>query len=512
MDKRMTAAKSVATSLLLLFTCLVAFAQNSEPKKEKIEILNSDEVNIERDKVTGKDWYRLLGNVSLLHNEMTMLCDSAHFYPDKNSVNAYHNIHIEQGDTLHMYGNILTYEGTTEIAEMTGNVVLINKETFLYTNHGTYNLKTKIANYTDSGRIVNKENILKSKRGIYYAAEDMIFFKDNVEITTPEYYITSDTMQYNTESEIVFFRGPTNMEGDSLLAFCEQGWYDTKNDIGAMSGDAMINNLKQIVRGDSIFYNDSIGQGKSFGNISITDTTQKIMVKGNYAWFNKEPEQFLVTDNAFLVQFSNNDSLFLRADTLRSVTAGDTINPFRLMSAYYNCKIFRQDLQAKCDSMAYSFQDSVIRLYTAPIIWSDENQLTADSIALFTKNMEPDRLELYNSAFVVSQVDSLRYNQIKGRDLTGYFQDNELTRIYINGNGETIYYLIDGDALIGVNKATSSTIEMLFEEGKIKDIFQYEPGGDIDPPLDIYDPSLHLDGFSWFDEQRPKSVEDIFKK
>ena len=84
---------------------------------------------------------------------------------------------------------------------MTGNVVLINKETFLYTNHGTYNLETKIANYTDSGRIVNKENTLKSKKGTYYAAEDLIFFKDDVEITTPDYYITSDTMQYNTEAK-----------------------------------------------------------------------------------------------------------------------------------------------------------------------------------------------------------------------------------------------------------------------------------------------------------------------
>ena len=443
---------------------------------------------------------------------MNMLCDSAHFYPEKNSVNAYKNIHIEQGDTLYMYGDKLTYTGATEIAEMTGNVVLINKETFLYTNHGTYNLETKIANYTDSGRIVNKENTLKSKKGTYYAAEDLIFFKDDVEITTPDYYITSDTMQYNTESEIVYFRGPTDMEGDSLLAYCEYGWYDTKNDIGTMSRNAMVDNLKQIVKGDSIFYNDAIGLGESFGNISITDTTEKMMVKGNYAWFNKEPEQFLVTDNAMFVQFSNNDSLFLHADTLRSVMAGDTINPFRLMSAYYNCKIFSQDLQAKCDSMAYSFQDSVIRLYFEPMIWSDENQMTADSIALFTKNMNPDRLELYNSAFVVSQVDSLRFDQLKGRNLTGYFNDNELTKIFINGNGETIYFLVEGDALIGVNKATSSTIEILFEDGEIKDIFQYEPGGNIDPPLDTDDPSFRLSGFGWFDDQRPKSVEDIFKK
>ena len=91
----------------------------------------------------------------------------------------------------------------------------------------------------------------------------------------------------------------------------------------------MVDNLKQIVKGDSIFYNDAIGLGESFGNISITDTTEKMMVKGNYAWFNKEPEQFLVTDNAMFVQFSNNDSLFLHADTLRSVMAGGHHQPLQ---------------------------------------------------------------------------------------------------------------------------------------------------------------------------------------
>ena len=56
------------------------------------------------------------------------------------------------------------------------------------------------------------------------------------------------------------------------------------------------------------------------------------------------------------------------------------------MRAYHGCRIFSKDLQAKCDSLSYSFQDSVIRLYKSPVLWSEENQLTSDSMAIFTKN------------------------------------------------------------------------------------------------------------------------------
>ena len=153
------------------------------------------------------------------------------------------------------------------------------------------------------------------------------------------------------------------------------------------------------------------------------------------------------------------------------------------MRAYYGCRIFSEDLQAKCDSLSYSFQDSVIRLYKAPVIWSEENQLTSDSMAIFTKNQKTDRLELYNSAFVASQVDTIRFNQIKGRSLTGYFKNNELYKIDIKGNGESIYYLLDGDDIAGINQSKCANIEVFVEKGKITEIYEFQsPEGFIDPP------------------------------
>jgi lipopolysaccharide export system protein LptA len=303
------------------------------------------------------------------------------------------------------------------------------------------------------------------------------------------------------------------MKGDSIYLYCEKGWYDTKNKKTRIWESAIIDNKQQIITGDSLYYDESIGYGEAFRNTSIADTNNKIIVKGNYAWYFKTPERFTVTDSAMFIQIDRTDSLFLHADTISAITVADTTpDGYRLMRAFYGCRIFSKELQAKCDSLAYSFQDSVIRLYVAPVLWSQENQLTSDSMAIFTKNRKADRMELFNSAFVASQVDSLRFNQIKGRTLAGYFRENELYRINIEGNGESIYYLIDGDNVVGMNTTRCSSIEILVEDGKINVINQFgSPEGVIDPPSLTPENNPKLKGFNWFDGIRPKEKLDIFK-
>jgi hypothetical protein len=145
------------------------------------------------------------------------------------------------------------------------------------------------------------------------------------------------------------------------------------------------------------------------------------------------------------------------------------------------------------------------------VIWSEEEQLTSDSMAVFTKNRQTDRLELYNNAFIAQQVDTTRFDQIKGRSLTGYFKNNELYKINIKGNGEILFYLLDGDNVAGVEQSKCANIEIRFDKGKVSEIFEYEnPEGFIDPPLPVN--PVRLDGFRWLDKLRPKKKDDIFNK
>jgi lipopolysaccharide export system protein LptA len=488
--------------------------QDKKSGKKKIELIYADEDRIGVDKITGKDIHRFQGKVHLKHNEITMWCDSAHYVPDKNQVTAFSKIHIEQGDTLDLFGNYLFYDGKSEIAIVNGNVELIDKETHLYTDTINYDVRNRIARYNHNGRITNSDNTLTSIIGIYYVSENLFHFKDSVKIVNPDYVMTADTMDYNTQTETSFFTGPTELKGDSIYLYCEKGWYDTKNDVTSIWKNAMIDNRQQIIHGDSLFFNNNTGYGESFRNVVIEDTINNLVVKGNYAWYYKIPERFMVTNRAMFIQVSKGDSLFLHADTISAITVSDTsAKGYRLMKAYHGCRVFSKDLQSKCDSLSYSFQDSVIRLYTSPVIWSEENQLTADSMAVFTKNRKTDRLELYNSAFIISQVDTIRFNQIKGRSLTGYFKNNELYKIDIKGNGESIFYLLDGEDVAGVDQAKCANIEVFVEKGKISAIYQKEnPAGTTDPPEKGIPEALRLSGFKWFDNLRPKKRDDIFKK
>jgi lipopolysaccharide export system protein LptA len=477
-------------------------------------VKNADIDYMEKDPVTGNDWHRLIGSVLFEHNATTLACDSAHYLPEFKQIYAYSRVHIEQGDTLDLYSDYLYYDGRTEKSLAKGHVELIDKETHLYTDTANYDVANKVARYNYGGRITNAENTLTSKIGIYYVNQSLFHFKDSVKIVNPDYVVTADTMDYNTSTEISYFTGPTKLKGDSLNLYCEKGWYDTRNDVTTLWNNAMIDNMKQIVHGDSLYFDNVKGYGQSFGNVMIQDTTNDIAVTGEYAWYYKEPEKFLVTDRAVFIQVSGKDSLFLHADTISSVTMTDTASvAFRLMKAYHGCRIYSKSMQAKCDSLSYSFQDSVIRLYRAPVLWSEENQLTADSMAVFTKNRETDRLVLHSSAFVAAKIDSLRFNQIKGLSLTGYFRKNELYKIDVKGNGETIYYLLDGEDVAGVNQSKCVNIEAWVQDGKIQEIYErQDPDGNIDPPDPKIPKELKLKGFSWLEKLRPRDKNDIFRK
>ena len=479
--------------------------------KNQIEIVWCDSLGQEGK--TKGDFKRLLGNVRLKHEDALMFCDSAHYYASIRRVLAFSKVHIKQADTLDLFGNYLEYDGIERKALVKGNVKLIDKKTHLFAKAIVYDVSNRVASYTDSGKIINENNTLTSITGTYNAKKKLFHFKDSVRIVNPEYVMTGDTMDYNTETGTAFFYGPSRVRGDSIYMYCERGWYNTKKDEMQIWKRSYIDNKKQIVRGDSLYFNNKNGHGKAYRNITITDTANSVMVQGNYAWYYKNPEKFMVTDRAVFIQFSKADSLYLHADSINSVTLQTKTGiPYRLMRAYHKCKIFSRGLQAKCDSLSYSFQDSVIRLYRKPVLWSDVNQLTSDSIAIFTKNRQAEKMELYNSAFIVALVDSIRFNQIKGRNMTAYFRDNKMFKISIDGNGETIYFLVDKLGQIGWNKAKCSKIDILVDNGKIKQIIEYtNPEGTLNPPLKDID-KQQLPGFVWLDKMRPKDKSDIFRK
>jgi lipopolysaccharide export system protein LptA len=381
----------------------------------------------------------------------------------------------------------------------------------LTTEHQVYDINTNIIYYYNGGKIIKEDNTLTSKTGYYYADNKEFYFKKNVILTNPENIINSDTLKFNTITEIAYFYGPTTIKGKENFIYCENGWYDTKNDIAQFNKNAYLNNKEQSLSGDSMYYDRIKGIGKVFKNITITDTVQNLIIKGNYAEYHEIEDNSLVTDSAQLILIDEKDSLFLHADTLKSTI--DSTKTYKTLFAYHKAVFFRNDLQCISDSIVYTFKDSLISLYYSPILWSEKNQMTAELIKIKLNDNNIEKMFFYNSSFIISQFDSLRFDQIKGKDMIAYFIENELKKVLVKGNAETIYFLSEEDtSLIGINKSYSNNLLIYIKDNEVDEItFIEQPDGALYPPNELSSKEILLKDFNWYIARRPKNKLDIFK-
>jgi len=501
--------KVLMFTLLHFFFIEKGFAQ----KPTQVEIENAD--TFEGDESLGKNVSRLLGNVRFRHQGALMYCDSAYLYQETNSLDAFGRIRIVQGDSINLTGNFLKYDGNIRQAKVIGNVVMTDKEMVLKTDMLNYNMNNETAEYFDGGQITDKQNVLTSKSGFYFSKDKTVFFRDSVRLINPKYLIVADTLKYNTVSKIAVFEGPSNIYStgaDSSIIYCEQGWYNTITENSVFTGNPVITSKENRLSGDSLVYDNKHATGRAFRNVAISDSVQKVIISGDVGYNNDMSKVAWVTGKAMLTKAFETDSLFLHADTLYALQ--DTTTMERTWIAFHGVRIFKSDLQGRCDSLSYSGADSVLSFFIEPILWSEQNQLTAQFMDMKMANSVMSELHLVDAAFISSKEDSLRFNQIKGRNMTGYFTDNKLRSIKVEGNGQSIYYTRNGKKqLTGVNRADCSDMNIFINESKVSSITMIDkPDATLYPIKELDPGELKLKGFLWQEHLRPMNKEDIFIK
>lgn len=490
----------------LFFALLAANVQAQE--KKRVEIIQAESL-VQSETIA--DAQRLLNDVIVKHNDILVYCDSAYTYEGTNRVDAFGRVHINQGDTLHLYANKIFYDGDRSFAQAIHNVRLENKEITLYTDTLDFDMNLNIAYYNCKGRIVDSTNTLTSQIGKYYLDEDVIDFIEDVEGNNEGYTIKSEKLKYNTITEVVYFEGPTFIEDSTNTLFAEDGWYNTLSGEASLKSNPQVFNETQFLSADDIDYNDASGNGVAIGNVHMEDYENRTIVEGWRVEFNELTEVATATDSAVFIAYNNTDSLYLHADTLQ--TMPDTIDGERLVRAFYGVRFFRTDIQGVCDSLIYFTKDSVVQLHTNPVIWSEIHQLSAEQISLRQNTDAPDELHMTNNSFIISKQDSGRFDQIKGKKMIGFVVNGELDKVNVDGNGQTMYYARDKEAVIGLNNAESSNIAIQFKEGQIHTInFKKQPTGKLIPLANVTEENKRLPGFDWKIMLRPVSKKDIFRK
>lgn len=374
MSKKTTFAVFVITFIVLVFAHLSAQAQRMRISMKAGELRHSSQMG---------DMTRALNNPVFEHEGAYLYCDSAWLYESTNTMDCYGHVRIKSSDTLNLYGKFLHYDGNTKMAIVRDDVKLVDKQTTLTTDIMYFDRNTGIANYTTGGKMVNGDNILTSKKCFYYTNQKLMYFRDDVVLTNPEYKINCDTLKYNTVSRISYFLGPTILRGKDNYLYCEDGEYDRVTSKSRFSINALMVDDNRRLTGDSLYYNEKLHYGKAVNNVKMTDTVQDVIIKGNYAEYWRTKGYTLFTKEAVAVMGDKKDTLYLHADTLMA-TFDTTKNETKELYAYHNTRFYRNDIQGACDSLHYSFADSLISMYRLPVLWSGQNQLTADTIRILT--------------------------------------------------------------------------------------------------------------------------------
>jgi lipopolysaccharide export system protein LptA len=490
--------------LVNLLLPILAFGQTGK----KIEVRNADALEFDE---RIPDAQRLIGNVLLEHEGTLLYCDSAYLYDVQNRMEAFSNVRIV-GDSLIMTGKQLLYDGKTKIADVTGDVRLVDPSTILTTDKLRYDLKSKVASYSTGGKIIStkNKNELTSQIGQYNSTKRMFYFNKQVVLSNPKYTMRGDTLQYNTVLETAYFFGPTTISSEENKIYCESGNYNTRTDISQYGKHAKITSKGQEISGNSLWYDRKAGLGKARNQVMIYDSSEQVIITGDYVDYFEKSDRMLITQQAELKKLIGGDTLFLHGDTLKSFK--DTLSNKRTILAYKHVKFYKEDFQGRCDSLSFTEQDSMMRFYGKPVIWSGENQLSADSISMQLAKNEIQTLYLRLASFIVSEEDSLHFNQIKGKHITGHLIKNELRKIDVKGNGQSIYFAEDADGYIGVNKADCSDMLIYVDSNKVKRItFITKPTATLFPVNELPSDEAQLNGFNWQITHRPLKEEDIFK-
>jgi len=499
----------LVTGLLMLCTLFPAHFLMAQ-KATLIEILNADLTSFDQVQF-GKDATKLIGDVRLKHDDVLMSCDSAYVYQATSSVDAFSNVRIVQGDTLTLTCDVAYYDGTLKIARARKNVHLVNKDITLLTDSMNYNRALGVADYLGGGILTQEDNRLTSERGRFILDSEIFYFMDSVVIVNPDYTIKTDSLEYNTQTEVSYFFGPTEILNEERYIYCEKGWYDTQQDISYVTDQAYLEEAGRILKGDTLYYEANTGYGWARSKVELIDTTENMTLRGNYGVYFSEGELATVTDSALMIQVDGPDTMYVHADTLRTMQNPELEEQSRILKAYYRVKIFRQDLQVMCDSLIYVEADSTFDFYGEPVLWSDENQLTADQIRVIMVKQQLDRMFLTGVAFVASQKDEESFDQMRGKEMTGYFTENKLTKILVTGNGQTIYYATDQDLIIGANKTACSDLIIYLKDNKISRVnYMTQPDGTY-YPLNLFPAEeARLADFKWLEQWRPLKWQDVY--
>ncbi|WP_339866148.1 OstA-like protein [uncultured Algoriphagus sp.] len=498
----MTSSLFRNTFFLLTFWA-VCFSSQAQEKSTLI-------INNAGDLIGSKGFERLLGDVQMKHKNTLIYCDSAHFFREENKARLFGNVRIvDEVDPVKTTSRYAEYDGNTQLAKLRNNVVFSNDKTTLNTEYLDYDRLGNIAYYYNDGKVVDSVNVLTSERGTYEVSIEKITFKNNVVLVNPDYTMKTNDLVYFTIPKTAETKGLTNLvskDGNTLDA--QNGsFYDTEGKKFRFF-DGVVESETSRIKAKELYYSELEAYYEGKEDVSVLNKERQIEVFGDVGEYWEERKYSQVYGNALVRRYFEKDTLYMASDSL--ISQDGEADSMKYLLAFRAVKIVKTDLSGVADSLVYNYSDSSIQLFKDPVMWNQKSQITADSMVFYIANEELDRVFMKDKVFVITQDTLMNFNQMKGRTMVGYFEEGQMDKIDIDGNGESLYFALQADTISqGVNKTLSANIKLRFKNGAIQRVtYGIKPDGKFTPFQLINEQNSRLEGFTWRLEEKP-DMDDI---
>lgn len=482
---------------------------------------------------TENDTFQILvGDVMFRKSDMFMYCDSAHFYGD-NSLRAYGNVRMEQGDTLFVYADSLSYDGPSELAILYAfpgkKVRLINRDVTLSTDEFFYDLAIELGYYEAWGTLSDPENTLTSLEGEYSPSTKDANFYTNVHLNSRNKSDTldiyTDTLNYNTDTRLAVLSCFSRVVSGDGVIFTSNGIYNTNTNVSDLFDRSLVvTEQGNTLTADTLFYDRNAGYGIGRGNMILTDSAKSITLLGDYGFVNQLTDSAFVTGHALAKEYgSSTDTLYLHGDTIRAfkvylpelpltdttaVAADSThhlvVNP--------RVRFYRSDLQGLCDSLTFIQIDSMLYMDRHPIVWSDNRQIFGNQITVHLNDSTADVITLPRFGFMAEEIEPGYYNQLTGREMVAYLEDGALRHLDVNGSVQAINFPEENDSTFNkVASLESSYLAADFGKNNIERLKVWPQVSGTVTPLYLAKKSIFfLPQFKWYASLRPVDSLDVF--
>lgn len=514
---------------------------NVTPRKESDPRVFLDRADVLH-KQANDSFMIITGNVQFTKGGMVMNCDSAHFYPESESFNAYGNVKMQQGDTLFIYGDTLLYNAPMQqailLAEPGRIVRMINRDVTLETEEFIYELNYEVGYYQKGGILFDSQNRLTSLYGEYSPYTKDSSFNTNVHLTSygkeDTLVIFSDSLFYNTETHIAQLTSPSDIINKRGTIFTTNGFYDTTLDTAALYNRSIVHTVEgRTLIADTIYYDRIVGRGECFGNMLMTDSARQASIFADYGFFYDPTDSAYATGSLLIKEYSQDDTLYLHGKQIniyRNIEAveipaipADTVentpeipgwvryDTTNVADIWPRVRFYRTDMQGVCDSMRITGADTMMRMYKHPVIWSDERQIHGRIIEFHVNDSTIDFARLPDQGFVAERLTGDFYNQMSGKEFLATFDNGELRRLDVSGNVEFIMYPGENDSTINKQvNATSSFMTAIFSKNNTEYVKLWpETSGKTTPLFLLRRSGLYLPKFRWFKNIRPVSPADV---